>query len=104
MGGYAPYKELASQEYNDFVYGDFIWTGYDYLGEPSPYHTAKSRSSYFAPVDMVGLEKDKFYLYKSEWNEDAEVLHVFPHWSLPEMQVKKSLWFAIPLMTKPNCL
>lgn len=53
---------------------------------------------------MVGLEKDKFYLYKSEWNEDAEVLHVFPHWSLPEMQVKKSLWFAIPLMTKPNCL
>ncbi|WP_042506579.1 glycoside hydrolase family 2 TIM barrel-domain containing protein [Algibacter lectus] len=87
--GYAPYKELASQEYNDFVYGDFIWTGYDYLGEPSPYHTAKSRSSYFAPVDMVGLEKDKFYLYKSEWNEDAEVLHVFPHWSLPEMTGKE---------------
>ncbi|SDF24160.1 glycoside hydrolase family 2 TIM barrel-domain containing protein [Cellulophaga baltica] len=87
--GYAPYKEFASQEYNDFVYGEFVWTGYDYLGEPSPYHTAKSRSSYFAPVDMVGLEKDKFYLYKSEWNEDTEVLHFFPHWSLPEMKGKK---------------
>jgi len=87
--GYAPFKEFASQEYNDFVYGEFVWTGYDYLGEPSPYHTAKSRSSYFAPVDMVGLEKDKFYLYKSEWNEDAEVLHFFPHWSLPEMKGKE---------------
>ena len=87
--GYAPYKEFASQEYNDFVYGEFVWTGYDYLGEPSPYHTAKSRSSYFAPVDMVGLEKDKFYLYKSEWNDTAEVLHFFPHWSLSEMKGKE---------------
>lgn len=87
--GYAPFKELASQEYNDFVYGEFVWTGYDYLGEPSPYHTAKSRSSYFAPVDIVGLAKDKFYLYKSQWNEDADVLHFFPHWSLAEMKEKQ---------------
>lgn len=87
--GYAPFKELASQDYNDFVYGEFVWTGYDYLGEPSPYHTAKSRSSYFAPVDMVGLEKDKFYLYQSEWNDDKEVLHFFPHWTLPEMEGKE---------------
>ena len=84
--GYSPYKEFASQEYNDFVYGEFVWTGYDYLGEPSPYHTAKSRSSYFAPVDMVGLEKDKFYLYQSQWNEDKDVLHFYPHWTLPEME------------------
>ncbi|SNR31179.1 beta-galactosidase [Lutibacter agarilyticus] len=87
--GYAPYKEFASQDYNNFVYGEFVWTGYDYLGEPSPYHTAKSRSSYFAPVDMVGLEKDKFYLYQSEWNEDADVLHFFPHWTLPAMEGKE---------------
>lgn len=81
--GYPSYKEFASQEYNDFVYGEFVWTGYDYLGEPSPYHDAKSRSSYFAPVDMVGLEKDKFYLYKSQWNKEEEVLHFYPHWTLP---------------------
>lgn len=87
--GYAPFKEFAAQDYSDFVYGEFVWTGYDYLGEPSPYHTAKSRSSYFGPVDMVGLEKDKFYLYQSEWNENKEVLHVFPHWTLPEMENKK---------------
>ncbi|TYA73910.1 glycoside hydrolase family 2 TIM barrel-domain containing protein [Seonamhaeicola marinus] len=86
--GYAPFKEFAAQDYNDFVYGEFVWTGYDYLGEPSPYHTAKSRSSYFAPVDMVGLEKDKFYLYQSEWNDNKETLHVFPHWTLPEMENK----------------
>ncbi|TXE13147.1 glycoside hydrolase family 2 protein [Seonamhaeicola algicola] len=86
--GYAPFKEFAAQEYSDFVYGEFVWTGYDYLGEPSPYHTAKSRSSYFAPVDIVGLEKDKFYLYQSQWNNNKEVLHVFPHWTLPEMENK----------------
>ena len=87
--GYSPHKEFASQEYNDFVYGEFVWTGYDYLGEPSPYHTAKSRSSYFAPIDLVGLEKDKFYLYKSQWNNTAKVLHFFPHWSLSNMQGEK---------------
>ena len=87
--GYSPYKEFASQDYNDFVYGEFVWTGYDYLGEPSPYHTAKSRSSYFAPVDIVGLEKDKFYLYQSEWNDEKEVLHFFPHWTWPNMEDKE---------------
>jgi len=87
--GYSSYKEFASQDYNTFVYGDFVWTGYDYLGEPSPYHTAKSRSSYFAPVDIVGLEKDKFYLYKAEWNDDVDVLHVYPHWTWPNLEVKE---------------
>ena len=87
--GYAPYKEFAALDHSEFVYGEFVWTGYDYLGEPSPYHTAKSRSSYFAPVDMVGLEKDKFYLYQAEWNDDVEVLHFFPHWTLPDMKGKE---------------
>ncbi len=81
--GYPPFKEFASLDYNDFVYGEFVWTGYDYLGEPSPYHNAKSRSSYFAPIDFVGLEKDKFYLYKSRWNTKEKVLHAFPHWNNP---------------------
>ena len=81
--GYPAYKEFASQDVNDFVYGEFVWTGYDYLGEPSPYHFAQSRSSYFAPVDFVGLEKDKFYQYKSRWNQKVKTLHAFPHWSDP---------------------
>ncbi|GAB1855911.1 beta-galactosidase GalB [Flavobacteriaceae bacterium MHTCC 0001] len=81
--GYPAYKEFAALDTNDFVYGEFVWTGYDYLGEPSPYHFAQSRSSYFAPVDFVGLEKDKFYQYKSRWNKKEKTLHAFPHWSDP---------------------
>lgn len=87
--GYPPFKEFAAQEKNTTVYGEFVWTGYDYLGEPSPYHEVKSRSSYFAPVDFVGLEKDKFYLYQTQWNKEKEVLHFFPHWTLPEMKGKE---------------
>jgi beta-galactosidase len=87
--GYSPFKEFESQEYNPFVYGEFVWTGYDYLGEPSPYHFARSRSSYFAPVDMVGLPKDKFYLYQAEWNTNVNVLHAFPHWTWPELEEKE---------------
>ncbi|MDO6761310.1 glycoside hydrolase family 2 TIM barrel-domain containing protein [Tamlana sp. 2_MG-2023] len=86
--GYPPVKEFASQEKNTSVYGEFVWTGYDYLGEPSPYHHAKSRSSYFAPVDFVGLEKDKYYLYQTQWRKDKDVLHFFPHWTWPELEVK----------------
>ncbi|WP_405295651.1 glycoside hydrolase family 2 TIM barrel-domain containing protein [Algibacter sp. Ld11] len=86
--GYPAVKEFASQEKNTSVYGEFVWTGYDYLGEPSPYHEAKSRSSYFAPVDFVGLEKDKYYLYQTQWKKDEEVLHFFPHWTWPDLNVK----------------
>lgn len=86
--GYPAYKEFASQEKNASVYGEFVWTGYDYLGEPSPYHNAEARSSYFAPVDFVGLEKDKFYQYQAQWNKEAKVLHFFPHWTWPDLKVK----------------
>lgn len=86
--GYPPFKEFAAQEKNKTVYGEFVWTGYDYLGEPSPYHNAKSRSSYFAPVDFVGLEKDKYYLYQTQWRKDKDVLHFFPHWTWPALKVK----------------
>jgi beta-galactosidase len=86
--GYPPFKEFAAQEKNTTVYGEFVWTGYDYLGEPSPYHEAKSRSSYFAPVDFVGLEKDKFYLYQTQWKKEKDVLHFFPHWTWPKLEVK----------------
>lgn len=64
---------------NDHVAGMYIWTGFDYLGEPTPYGWP-SRSSYFGIVDLAGFPKDAYYLYQSEWT-DALVLHVFPHWN-----------------------
>lgn len=63
----------------DHVSGMFIWTGFDYLGEPTPYGWP-SRSSYFGVMDLAGFPKDVFYMYQSEWT-DKEVLHVFPHWN-----------------------
>ncbi|MGH9830050.1 MAG: DUF4982 domain-containing protein, partial [Blastocatellia bacterium] len=63
----------------DFLSGLFIWTGFDYLGEPTPY-SWPARSSYFGIVDLAGFPKDAFYLYQSEWT-DKPVLHIFPHWN-----------------------
>lgn len=64
---------------NDFISGMFIWTGFDYIGEPTPYEWP-SRSSYFGVVDLAGLPKDTYYMYQSEWT-DKTMLHVFPHWN-----------------------
>lgn len=64
---------------HDFLSGMYIWTGFDYLGEPTPY-VWPSRSSYFGIVDLAGFPKDAFYLYQSEWT-DKPVLHIFPHWN-----------------------
>ena len=69
---------------NDYMSGMFIWTGFDYLGEPTPYQWP-SRSSYFGMVDLAGFPKDPYYFYKSEWSNDT-VLHVFPHWNWEEGQ------------------
>jgi beta-galactosidase len=60
----------------------FIWTGFDYLGEPTPYPWP-ARSSYFGIIDLAGFPKDAYYLYKSEWT-DEDVLHIFPHWNWQE--------------------
>lgn len=64
---------------HEFLSGMYIWTGLDYLGEPTPY-TWPARSSYFGIVDLAGFPKDPFYMYQSEWT-DTPVLHVFPHWN-----------------------
>ncbi len=72
---------------HDYLSGMFIWTGFDYLGEPTPY-SWPSRSSYFGVVDLAGFPKDSYYMYKSEWTTDT-VLHIFPHWNLPDRQVSK---------------
>ena len=66
-------------KHNDFVGGQFIWTGFDYIGEPTPYGFP-ARSSYFGIVDLAGFPKDSYYLYQSEWT-DKQVLHLFPHWN-----------------------
>lgn len=69
----------------DFMAGTFVWTGWDYLGEPSPYWWP-ARSSYFGIIDLAGFPKDAFYLYKSVWTDES-VLHLLPHWNWTEGQV-----------------
>ena len=65
-----------------WVIGEFVWTGFDYLGEPSPYDGYwPSRSSYFGICDLAGLPKDRYYLYRSHWNTQAHTLHLLPHWT-----------------------
>jgi len=74
-------REFVAQDDLPYVAGEYVWTGMDYLGEPTPYYTQwPSRSSYFGAVDMAGLPKNRFYGYKARWTEDP-VLHIFPHWN-----------------------
>lgn len=71
---------------DDFTWtvGEFVWTGFDYLGEPTPYDAYwPSRSSYYGIVDLAGLPKDRFYLYRSHWNKNDHTLHLLPHWTWP---------------------
>ena len=65
---------------NDFISGQFVWTGFDYIGEPTPYGWP-ARSSYFGIVDLAGFPKDIYYMYQSEWQPDSVVLHLLPHWN-----------------------
>jgi beta-galactosidase len=75
-------KVFASLERHPFVAGGFAWSGWDYLGEPTPYYSA--RSSYFGIVDLAGFKKDRFYLYQSHWRPDHPMVHILPHWTWPE--------------------
>ncbi|MDO3694954.1 DUF4982 domain-containing protein [Wenyingzhuangia sp. chi5] len=77
-----PDEDFVLQDDKDWVIGEFVWTGFDYLGEPTPYDTSwPSRSSYFGINDLAGLPKDRYYLYRSRWNKEAETLHILPHWN-----------------------
>lgn len=75
-------KVLASLAQHPYVSGGFIWSGWDYLGEPTPYYGA--RSSYFGVIDLAGFKKDRFYLYQSMWRPDFAMAHILPHWNWPE--------------------
>ena len=107
-----PDAEFRGQERNPGVAGEFVWTGFDYLGEPTPYNDdatvllnyfdpvqrekekqaldalgkikIPSRSSYFGIVDLAGFKKDRFYLYQSQWRPDLKMAHILPHWNWPE--------------------
>ena len=107
-----PDTEFRGEEKNPFVAGEFVWTGFDYLGEPTPYNAdtsnllnfsdpaekakarqeldalgkikVPSRSSYFGIVDLAGFKKDRFYLYQSHWRPELPMAHILPHWNWPE--------------------
>lgn len=77
-----PEDDFVMQDDFPWVIGEFVWTGFDYLGEPTPYDNFwPSRSSYFGISDLAGLPKDRFYLYRSRWNPTEETLHILPHWN-----------------------
>lgn len=79
-----PEDEWAQQDSILQVMGEFVWTGFDYLGEPTPYDEKwPSHSSYFGICDLAGLPKDRYYLYRSRWNTAKPTLHALPHWTWP---------------------
>jgi beta-galactosidase len=72
-------KVFSSQDKHPYVAGEFVWSGWDYLGEPTPYYSA--RSSYSGIIDLAGFKKDRFYLYQARWRPDLRMAHILPHWS-----------------------
>ncbi len=78
-----PDVEFKLMKDDAFVAGEMVWTGFDYLGEPTPF-SQEAKSSYFGIVDLVGIPKDRFYLYRSYWRPDATTVHILPHWNWPD--------------------
>ena len=80
-----PDDDWRWQDDKPWVIGEFVWTGYDYLGEPTPFDEYwPSRSSYFGICDLAGLPKDRYYLYRSHWNRQEHTIHLLPHWTWPD--------------------
>ncbi|MFY0600925.1 MAG: DUF4982 domain-containing protein [Cyclobacteriaceae bacterium] len=106
---YPPDIEFDALEKNPSVLGEFIWTGQDYLGEPTPYGGRDNSTngywnsdwpvhhSYFAPVDLVGFPKDRYYLYQSQWSEE-KMIHLLPHWNWEGREEEE-----IPVYSYTNC-
>ncbi|PHR89718.1 MAG: beta-galactosidase [Leeuwenhoekiella sp.] len=90
-----PEDDFILQDDKPWVIGEFVWTGFDYLGEPTPYDTSwPSRSSYFGMVDLAGIPKDRYYLYRSRWNTHDETLHILPHWNWEGREGEKTPVFV----------
>ena len=91
---YCPWSNLPDddwvwQDEKPWVIGEFVWTGFDYLGEPSPYDEYwPARSSYFGICDLAGLPKDRYWLYRSRWQTESPTLHMLPHWTWPGREGK----------------
>lgn len=90
-----PDEDFMWQQQEPYIAGEFVWTGFDYLGEPTPYvefmmpdlgldPADASRSSYFGIVDLVGIPKDRYWLYRSQWRPEETTVHILPHWNWPE--------------------
>ncbi|MFO1489236.1 MAG: beta-galactosidase GalB, partial [Verrucomicrobiota bacterium] len=107
-----PDAEFKGQDANSFVAGEFVWTGFDYIGEPTPYDSdssnllnysdpverakaekelkelgkikVPSRSSYFGIIDLAGFKKDRFYIYQAHWRPELPMAHILPHWNWPD--------------------
>ncbi|MES2826106.1 MAG: beta-galactosidase GalB [Pseudomonadota bacterium] len=75
-------KVLGSLEQHPYVAGGFVWSGWDYIGEPTPYYSA--RSSYYGAIDLAGFKKNRFYLYQAQWRPDLPMAHILPHWNWPD--------------------
>ncbi len=73
---------FEKQDQNPYVAGEFVWSGFDYLGEPTPYYS--SRSSYCGIIDLAGFPKNRYYLYQSRWRPDFPMAHILPHWNWPD--------------------
>jgi beta-galactosidase len=78
-----PDREFELMEQDRFVAGEFVWSGIDYLGEPTPFDN-EARSSYFGAVDLCGIPKDRYWLYRSHWRPDEPTVHILPHWNWPD--------------------
>lgn len=86
--GSAPEKVFAQQDMHPYVAGEFVWTGWDYLGEPTPFDDyPDARSSYFGIIDLAGFKKDRYYLYQARWAPEVQMAHILPHWSWGEDRV-----------------
>ena len=84
-----PDDDFMMQDDRPWTIGQFAWTGFDYLGEPTPYDRYwPSRSSYFGIFDLAGLPKDRYWLYRSVWNTEEHTLHLLPHWTWPGREGK----------------
>lgn len=90
-----PEDDFIQHEDLPYCIGEFVWTGFDYLGEPTPYYSDwPSHSSLFGIIDLAGLPKDRYYLYRSHWNKEAETLHILPHWTWPGREGEKTPVFV----------